>query len=222
MRFAAGHSAATAAVSAAAAALTEGVLKTMILSQWKSAGAALCVAVGVISTGALLQAQQPAATPPAGGLAAGTYRADGGAPDRLAELERKLDRVLSALERVASSPKLIDGPPGAVAIYDRATDADPAAVPKRPEGALPKGKSVSADTLYSVPLPPGSGGGAMARDSLPARVRNLESRLDAIERRLGVLEQRRSETDRNVREEAPSVSVGATVPPPRQEDNGRR
>jgi RNA polymerase sigma factor (sigma-70 family) len=85
IRFAAGNTAAAGAVSASVAALTEGVLKTMFLTKLKMA--AVVVVAGLVVTGLSVQAQQ-----------SDNHGAGPPGPDRLDQLERKLDRVLQFLE----------------------------------------------------------------------------------------------------------------------------
>jgi RNA polymerase sigma factor (sigma-70 family) len=101
LEFAAGPSAA-GTVPAAVAALSTGVLNAMVVQKIKLlAAAAVCLAlVGV----GITRGQAPADAPK--GVSGDFTQLPKGAPDRLGDLERKLDRVLEALGQSPPGPQI--------------------------------------------------------------------------------------------------------------------
>jgi RNA polymerase sigma factor (sigma-70 family) len=92
MRVAAGISA-TAVISTSVVSLTEGVLKTMLLTKLKGIALAIGSSVAVIS-GAVALGQSPGT-----GLGA-TTQSD---TERMTVMERKLDRIIDALDRLSGA-----------------------------------------------------------------------------------------------------------------------
>ncbi len=155
-------------VPAAVECLAEGVIRTMILTKWKLAASAL-VACGVVGSSIGLGAQDglpgagPAQNPPT-------------EANRLDKVERKLDRVLQALE--GNVPKV---------------SAAPAPAPAPPPPPSPTGPQLPpAPARPSVrspfdldPVGDGSPAITARLDSLETKLGRLESRLANLERRLG-------------------------------------
>lgn len=199
-------------VPAVVEALAEGVIRTMILTKSKIlAGAVVAFGVAGSSMGLIAQDAAPTVEP----------RPASADAERLDKVEKKLDRVLQALERTVPQPSTAPsavphpGPlpppvvaaqpavPAAATFTIRATNPD-----GRPDDARITAESHSvtgANRLYVV-----------RRDDLPvpARLDALEARLERLEARLTKLEGRAS-ADRNPDNElseiqAESVSVSAT------------
>jgi RNA polymerase sigma factor (sigma-70 family) len=164
-------------------ALAEGVILTMILTKSKILAVAL-VACGVAGSSMSLNAQQ---APPQGQNPIGA--------DRFTQIEKKLDRLIEALEGSNRSRDPF-GQPAAMA---------PAApVPPQPPVAAPPG---------AIPTAPGGmmgmfrGTGGMAV-SAPAA-----SRLDAVEQRLDRLEARLSKLERRLGSEDAAENDAQTIDP---------
>jgi RNA polymerase sigma factor (sigma-70 family) len=176
MRLAAGPAAA-GTISAPVAALFTGVLKAMFLTKLKVAATGV-VALAIVAVGAGVLAQGPG---PAG---------SGPDPDRLREVERKLDRVLQALEGPASphitahSEARRAVPAGGPALNDF-RETRPADTPKMPvPGAPTKGAPGGYPGMMGGMM--GGYGAGPAHD----RLERVEHRLDELERRIAQLEQR--------------------------------
>ena len=96
---------ASAALSASVASLSEGVIKTMFVAKLK--GIALAVGTMTVAvSGAVVLAQSGPRPEPKPAIPAAETRAEVRADpdDRTAALERKLDRLLEALERMSRTP----------------------------------------------------------------------------------------------------------------------
>jgi RNA polymerase sigma factor (sigma-70 family) len=180
---AAGSTTAVAA-SAPVAALTEGVLKIMLLTKLKIAGVAGLI-LGVAVASASVLAQQPASD--------SRPSADA---ERLRSVEEKLDRVLEALGRAASTPTTTTGTsntpnPAAIQAVQRrsnftqnipyggehtvstpANQQRPDTVSPRPD--LPRNYATMND--YTVAREPNSESG---------RIKALEIRMDRLEQTVG-------------------------------------
>ncbi|HWE35442.1 MAG TPA: sigma-70 family RNA polymerase sigma factor [Isosphaeraceae bacterium] len=185
------------AASARVVALTEGVLKAMLLTKWKVAAVAT-VALGIAAAGVV--AQQP-----------GTPGRPASDEDRLRQVEEKLDRVLRALENhgSAAAPAArqttavgLGGNPG-VTVAPADLNANPygpglggkprqTGAPADPTATTignvaTTGRALNGDTpKYADPVaaqpkgaPPRSGD----------RLARVERRLDDLERRISRLEQ---------------------------------
>jgi RNA polymerase sigma factor (sigma-70 family) len=194
----AGGATAGTAIPATVAALTEGVLKAMLLAKLKGIVLSLGTIAAVVSGAAVLAqpGPQPRAVPShgksMGGLPPGTAATSAEAAHRTAELERKLDRILEALGRMEQRAPGLEGAledPGLAA--DSLVGGDqklppPAAAP----GGVPPGLDVP-------PPPPGT----QPTRNLPLDVNqvppsrrlsrnpgSIANRLDAVEQELGKLQ----------------------------------
>lgn len=166
----------TGALSAAAVALTEGVLHTMLLTKWKSVAVASIAAIGI---GSAVHAQFSVDTKPSGEVGEPAKRTDvtpaAAQPpqeaDRLKGLESKLDRILKALE---GSTK----PTDARAAYREAA--------RNQERAASAARLAAGPTTHSQPYiaaaPPGLGPDRLSL--IEGRLARVEQRLDALEKRL--------------------------------------
>jgi RNA polymerase sigma factor (sigma-70 family) len=161
-RVAAGISAA-GVVSTSVVSLTEGVLKSMLLTKLKGIALVLGSSVAVVS-GAVALGQ----TAPAG---QSTSRSD---TERMTVMERKLDRIIDALDRMSGGTNGPFGGPNVVSrdqvaktpLYEASKDArffTPKGVPPRQDD------TISADMVKTGPSPP------------PV---SLERRIDVVERDL--------------------------------------
>jgi hypothetical protein len=191
---------AAAALSAPVASLSQGVLKTMLVAKIKGIALAVGTMAAVVS-GAVVLAQSGAGAGAGRGeaLNRSEARKDGqGGPlpaaagladwsaggDRAAALERKLDRVLEALERLASpGDSRLPRSPGAIANAlpeDRPLPAgatpppDRAMTPRGPGGMFP-GNVARADTGFAADAPD---------------PRSLSDRLQAVEQQIQGMLQR--------------------------------
>jgi RNA polymerase sigma factor (sigma-70 family) len=203
-------------VPAGVEALAEGVIRTMILTKSKILAAAV-VACGVAGSGMGLEAQDAApANPP-------VFRQQS---DRLDQLEKKLDRLLNALEGRATDPVRVnsrivrDDPAAPVRIV---TPAEPAAapvapLPPQPPAALaataplaplpPQPPAPPADlyaqgTVSAVPPPPARAVPAPRRSgqntfAFQAGDAPASARLEAVERKLERIEARLSALERSI------------------------
>jgi RNA polymerase sigma factor (sigma-70 family) len=178
--FAAGPAAA-GPVSASALALAEGVLKTMLLTKLKVAATAL--ALSVVGTGVVVMAQAPSPSP--------SPRAEEGprdavAPDRLREVERKLDRILEAVGPRAAAldrPGPDEARPGSVPAageWARDVPSNPAEVKWSTRGRTPSAGRPASDRLSEV----------------ERRLERVELMLDEVRGRLGRLEGSRGPMER--------------------------
>ena len=101
---AAGPSAAVV-LSASVASLSEGVIKTMLFAKLKGIALAAGTMTAVVSGAVVLAQPGPKSVPmPTVSTAETTVEARRDSDDRAAALEKKLDRVLDALERLSHSP----------------------------------------------------------------------------------------------------------------------
>jgi RNA polymerase sigma factor (sigma-70 family) len=171
MRVAAKQAAAGGMVSSSVAALTEGVLKAMLISKLKVV-ALSTVAIGLLGIGVAWAQQQPApeqAQPEA---------------DRFREVERKLDRVLEAL-----------GNPGSRPSGGEVTKA----VPHRGRNfETTKPETVPASPFERPnPEPTGSMRDADRLDRLERKVDELSARLDRLEKRADVQDRARAQAGEN-------------------------
>ena len=94
---------AAAGLSASVASLSEGVLKTMLVAKLKGIALAVGTMTAVVSGAVVLAQSGPGTTVRAGGLGPGGdegRRSRRDSDDRAAALEKKLDRILDALERM--------------------------------------------------------------------------------------------------------------------------
>lgn len=171
-RVAAGPAAAAGAVSASVDTLIKGALKAMLLSKLKAAVMAT-VAVGLLGVGVAWPQDSPGPSE----------------PDRLREVERKLDRVLEALGRPAAdaTTKVAAQPGGSDTV----------------KGPL-KGPLNNTTTTVAIDGQTKVAGPVVNRalfdtpDGQPAtseRLNRLERRLDDLDRRLKRLEQRAGTPD---------------------------
>ncbi|MFO0958792.1 MAG: sigma-70 family RNA polymerase sigma factor [Isosphaeraceae bacterium] len=206
LRFAAGSWAAGLAgtVPGQAAALANGVLRTMILNQLK---------VAVVTGGALLAAAGLGLTPPQSAPAAPAAAAAGfpgqaqaqGEPDRLKSLEAKLDRLISAMEGKQAAPVAVAQPAGTVTTY----------VPGVPAISQP----ATAVTTYApagVPIEVSTTGQGIARATAPRAVATNRStgqldRFNALEDKLAALEKRIEALEKAAKASAPA-NPGAMLP----------
>jgi hypothetical protein len=96
---------ATAAISASVASLSEGVLKTMLFAKLKGISLGLGLMTAVVSSAVVLAQSGPGPQGPApGGQPIKVEKAPEAPPsgaDRTADLEKKLDRILDALDRLS-------------------------------------------------------------------------------------------------------------------------
>ncbi len=156
LQFAARPAEVTGAISATVAALTEGVLKTMAMTHWKSLAVMGLSLAAMITSGVAVQAQfgnpntasasaddDSDATP-----RKNTKTLDAPALDRLKEVESKLDRLLRVLEN-----PLQTRPPLSQPVRDTA-DAAPSAAPSAPAGLPPATVPATPYPLVVTPAAP--------------------------------------------------------------------
>ena len=180
-RFAAGSAVAAGMVPTSSVALAEGVLKAMFLTKLQAVAASV-VTLGVITIGTGVLAQSSATAPSPVAIE----------PDRLEEVERKLDRLLRVLEgpdrrtNTPADPSLpslptVSSPESAGASGD---------VPKgvaRAAGAPRGGAQASSGSVrYGVTAPAGKGWGPDRIERLEQRLEQLEKRIEQLENRSGV------------------------------------
>jgi RNA polymerase sigma factor (sigma-70 family) len=193
MRIAAGYSVA-GAVSASVASLTEGVLKIMLLARLKVF--ALCMgAVAAFCSGAVVVAQaqpQNSDRPPVDS-------------DRTAAMERKLDRIITALDRLTgtaaneSAPLGTAGDPARLleeAVRSDAADnirvarAQAAANFARSliqdKSVSPSGSRLPLRDRQKLPLSDRMDAMERALDAVQQRIQQVEKRLDALDKRVGL------------------------------------
>jgi RNA polymerase sigma factor (sigma-70 family) len=191
-------STASVAVAASVVALTEGVLKTMLLTKLKATVLSLG-ALGVLVSGAVVLGQSnpdhgrrfiPTQELQKAGAAIPSQKAAPASDDRTDAVERKLDRILKALDRLAGST------PGPVNMVDLnppvehpTTRAEPLPQPERPDHPR---LAVETD-----PTLPGAREGASisqrltaiekALDSTQLQLQKLAARLTGLEKHVGVV-----------------------------------
>ncbi|HEV3121230.1 MAG TPA: sigma-70 family RNA polymerase sigma factor [Isosphaeraceae bacterium] len=174
MRVVAGQTAAAGAISAPVAALTEGVLKAMLMSKIKAAVMA-AVTLGTLGVGV---AMAQVAGPGFGG--------GGAEPDRLREVERKLDRLLEAVEH--------SGLPTAHAAHGFNVHAPADAAKDKSDTAPPTHAFAKV-----APATGASAGAATAIAGAADRLDRLEQRLHELEVRIAHIEARLIDLDRTSR-----------------------
>jgi hypothetical protein len=175
---------AAAAISAPVASLCEGVIKTMLVAKIKAIALAVGTTAAFVS-GAVVLAQpgQPGSNDPAAGTK-GSTRSD---PDGQAALEKKLDRVLEALERISGTGNArLDGRPGA-ALNSISAAANRLAVPA-PSVALSRllGERYATKEDAPDPVP------------LSDRVQAIEQQIQEILQRLGQVEEQLKSLDARI------------------------
>ncbi|SIO39357.1 RNA polymerase sigma-70 factor, ECF subfamily [Singulisphaera sp. GP187] len=204
-RFAAGPATPGAVVSASVMTLTEGVLKTMFLTQLKSL-ALLGLVGGAVATGAGVLAQTPA-TPaqalplPASASPAADPRDDPdsaaqptAAPEdpavsvapadkRLHSLEKKLDRLLNVLESNAAKPS------PATTQRAQASGSTPARKPSAVTGVMPGMPNDMVGMMGAAAMEPGMPNRRMGMNNVEERLRRAEQQLKEVADRLNRLEQ---------------------------------
>jgi RNA polymerase sigma factor (sigma-70 family) len=187
--------------------LTEGVLKAMLLNKLKLAAAAT-IALGLVGVG-VVSAQQAATS---------TSTPAPAEPDRLREVERKLDRLIETLERsqpryptpevhfvpptvtspAAVQPASTDVKPGQVSgVYARPLDVPEVHSSNGPSGGAaftPAPKVAYAPISASAGTP----SGPERPDGLVRRLDDLERRLERLERRLDDLDRAKGKSDQQV------------------------
>jgi RNA polymerase sigma factor (sigma-70 family) len=172
MRVAAGQTAAAGVLSAPVAALMEGVVKAMLIGKLKVAVMSV-VALGVLGVGVAWAQTGPVFQDPAGSN-----------PDRLREVERKLDRLIEAVERTglpaATKPNRFSGYRPGEPAKDKADSAPPAQATARFEPAT--------DPSSAGATAPAIAGGADRLDRMADRLNDLERRLARVEARLNELD----------------------------------
>jgi RNA polymerase sigma factor (sigma-70 family) len=197
-RFAAGPLAA-GAVSASVASLTEGVLKTMLLTKLKVTAVAISMAVGLVT---IAWAQQN----PGGGFGqsqgegAGVGYGSGATSNRLREVERKLDRVLEALGATNAEPSNRAVMKSDTWYEIRTDKANPRSPGEGPANAFGKAGAEKGAPEAQARFAPawvaqtkkGAGfGGGMSSD-IPDRVSRLEQSLAELVDRVNRLERQAS------------------------------
>jgi RNA polymerase sigma factor (sigma-70 family) len=238
----AGGATAATAIPATVAALTEGVLKAMLLAKLKGIVLSLGTITAVVSGAVVLAQPGPAPRPaPAhgrsmGGLPPGTATTATEPADRTAELERKLDRILEALGRMeqrAPSPEGVLEDPGTV--LDSLVGGDQKLPPPAvaPEG-VPPGLDVAPPPQARPQLAPGMTpdvNQAPPSRRLSRNPGSIANRLDAVEQDLGklqrlvhgsvvqvkALERRLAELEKHVGgrgSETPAEPPSSAPPPP--------
>lgn len=176
-RVAAGHAAAAGAVSASVDTLIRGALKAMLLSKLKATVMAT-VAVGLLGVGVAWPQDSPGPSE----------------PDRLREVERKLDRVLEALGRTPTTATAQVSAPG-VSSSSAQQPGESAATKRPPPYAT---TVVTKDELTKVARPVVSYvpiETAEVQSAASDRLTRVERRLDELERRLEQLEHRAGVAD---------------------------
>jgi RNA polymerase sigma factor (sigma-70 family) len=227
---------AAAAISASVASLSEGVIKTMLVAKLKGIALAVGTMTAVVS-GAVVLAQSgpqgprpepaPAYAPPEEKVETRSSR-----DDRTAALEKKLDRVLDALERLSGSRTPAPNPGGAdlvpastapvVGPAPRPATAAPPAADIRPEPELAQ-LPTPAPPPASVPVPApppdmvGIAGDVLGRASLSDRLQSLEQQMQQVQQRLERLEGRLKSLDARVGggsvREVPAMQLQPNIAP---------
>jgi RNA polymerase sigma-70 factor (ECF subfamily) len=191
-RFAAGPVAA-GAISASVVSLTEGVLKTMLLTKLKVTAIAISMAIGLVTI-ASAQQRQNAGFGQAQGE--GTGVGYGAVPDssRLREVERKLDRVLEALGATRAEPATKESRKSETWIETKTDKAANRKAGGRPGNEFQKsstpsygGQAQFAPAWQGQPNRAAGLGGGMASD-IPDRVARLEQSLAELVDRVNRLE----------------------------------
>jgi RNA polymerase sigma factor (sigma-70 family) len=209
---------AAAVVSASVASLTEGVLKAMLLAKLKGIFLGLGTLAAVVSGAVVLAQPGPRQDtvplpPPKGDVLVEVPQGVKHAPDqadRTAALERKLDRILDALDRLSrtapspvtdlapssgietgpptpANPSVVQPPPRA----DFGPGAAPIAPVREPEDPQ-EPRAAMADELPDLPqVGPGRTGlsGPISRRHLSRGSGSIADRLDDVERRMETLDQ---------------------------------
>jgi RNA polymerase sigma factor (sigma-70 family) len=217
MRVAAGCSAA-GVVTASVVSLTEGVLKAMLLGKLKAIVLSIgALAVVVSGAAALAQSvvgqggkagdnsdtQYFRAEPKKSVPGQGEESAQGDA-GRISAMEKKLDRILDALERIAGSSWSSGSRSMTGAGLDsmRARDGRQArdhAAAKLPPGAAPVGlpeTEAAGSGWAALQLPDGRVG----RVAIPFSLRSTNDRLEAVEKKLDQAQERFAEIGRRLAE----------------------
>jgi predicted DNA-binding protein (UPF0251 family) len=170
---------ASAVVSTSVASLTEGVLKVMLLAKLKSVAWGIGT-MAVVVSGAVALAQPTGGSTQAGG---GTQTES----DRAAAMERKLDRIISALDRlsgtVGTSSTVITDP-----LAPERVEAEPT-LPTSEVAATVEAVVVGDSPLTSADT---------HKLPLADRVEAVEQTLRKVRDRLMQLEQRFNELDKRV------------------------
>jgi RNA polymerase sigma factor (sigma-70 family) len=193
-------STASVAVAASVVALTEGVLKTMLLTKLKATVLSLG-ALGVLVSGAVVLGQSnpdhgrrfiPMQELQKAGAAIPSQKAAPASDDRTDAVERKLDRILKALDRFVDptsvGPAVIRDPFETMAV-EMPTPVAPLPEPRRPEDPR------NARVLVEPASPPTREASISQRlkaveealDSTKDRFARLEARLTGLEKHVGVV-----------------------------------
>jgi RNA polymerase sigma factor (sigma-70 family) len=208
--FSAGRAATAGAVPAAVVTLAEGVIRTMILTKSKLVAATL-VACGVAASGVGVFGMQDAAPLP---------------PDRLGNVEQKLDRLINLLERATTpAPAMSMGMPGSMMMarppappmMGGGPPAPP--VPPPPPGEASKAASPAGGRGMAGMMERMGGYGMMGGPGMmgmgqsdPTNSSSTSARLDVVEGRLARLEARLAEVERKLGS-LPSSEWGQRNPP---------
>ena len=176
MRVAAGISA-TAVISTSVVSLTEGVLKSMLLTKLKGVAFVIGSSVVVIS-GAVALGQT--------GLTTGSTATQSGA-ERMSLMERKLDRIIDALDRLSGATNGRIVGPGA-ASQNRLSTVTPVDYGKVESKSAPANESPRDE---HKPADQGNGRFEATVQRLPAEFQQppLQDRVEALERGLEKVQQ---------------------------------
>jgi RNA polymerase sigma factor (sigma-70 family) len=176
LRVAAGFSA-CAVVSTAVVSLTEGVLKVLLLAKLKGIACAVGTTAIVVSSAVVL-AQAPGPQLPGAGTPTEA--------DRAAVMERKLDRIISVLDRMtgdlSTSSEVIPKVPPPAPATTPASEArsGPSLAP-----VTTKSQRWVYQTTLSVPLADRVAAVENTLTTVQDRLTNLERRLGALDKRVG-------------------------------------
>ena len=215
--------AAVGVLSASAASLTEGVIKTMLFAKLKGIALAAGTMTAVVS-GAVVLAQSGAGTGPApkpgpSGRQAVNQPAEIGVAgrsdpdDRATALERKLDRVLEALERLSpTGGSRLAGNPGRPENALPELPASPAAAPAPGEWVVRPGEWAVRPGPQNAAIggPPGGAGpgGVVSGNTTRAApglamgfldAQSLSDRVQAVERQIQGLLQRQEQVEEQLK-----------------------
>jgi RNA polymerase sigma factor (sigma-70 family) len=187
---------AAAAISAPVASLCEGVIKTMLVAKLKGIALAFGTMTAVVSGAVVLaQSGQPGPNDPAAATKGWTRSY----PEGQAALEKKLDRVLEALERISGTggPRL--DRPSQGYVNSMSDLALPSSVAKRPANAVPAGPGPGG-MPPGLAEPPGAGWAVDPQDSRPLsdRMQAVEQQIQGILQRLGRVEEQLKSLDARI------------------------
>jgi hypothetical protein len=202
-----------AAVSAPAASLCEGVIKTMLVAKLKGFALAAGTMAAVVS-GAVVLAQSRSQGPGPGDSpkpaearfdgrgprhgARGVPSADTGAdPDERSVVERKLDQVLDELRRISSAGDLrasrpMGGYPGAFpgGLSTTPAPTQPAGLPELPRAVGAPAGAAGRPVLGPAAEPPDARPLSDRMQAVEEQVRGILQRLERVEAQLKSLDER--------------------------------